>query len=55
MNHLSKSIRCSCRMRAAFCSAAAALHDHPPVDKPHRLPLRERWQADGPARGGGAR
>ena len=26
---------------------AAALHDYPPVDKPDRLPLRQRWQATG--------
>jgi hypothetical protein len=39
----------------------AALHDYPPIDKPDRLPLRERWQAVGDARlltgtdrGGGA-
>lgn len=26
-------------------AAGAALHDYPPVDKPDRLPLRQRWRA----------
>lgn len=28
-------------------TGAAALHDYPPVDKPDRFPLRQRWQTTG--------
>lgn len=31
-------------------AAGAALHDYPPVDKPDRLPLRQRWHAIDKAR-----
>lgn len=48
MTPLSNLTRRSSDMHAQTRHApAAALHDYPPVDKPDRLPLRQRWHTTG--------